>query len=105
MQCAEMLLEGGALVNPLNKARRTPLQLAAEANRADMIRLIAQHNADLNTQDRKGRTPLHRATYEGCVEAAEALLEAGADPTVLNKNGKTAFQIARKDAKYFKQRA
>ncbi len=105
MQCAEMLLSGGALVNPLNKARRTPLQLAAESNRADMIRLLARHDADLNTQDRKGRTPLHRATYEGKVEAAEALLEVGADPTVLNKNGKTAFEIARKDAKYFKTRA
>ena len=105
MQCAEMLLSGGALVNPLNKARRTPLQLAAESDRADMIRLLARHDADLNTQDRKGRTPLHRATYEGCVDAAEALLEVGADPTVLNKNGKTAFEIARKDAKYFKTRA
>ena len=104
MECAEILLERGALVNPLNKARRTPLQLAAEANRADIIRLLARHDADLNTQDRKGRTPLHRATYEGCVEAAEALLESGADPTVLNKNGKTAFEIARKDAKYFKTR-
>ena len=105
MECAEILLERGVLVNPLNKARRTPLQLAAEADQADMIRLLARHNADLNTQDRKGRTPLHRATYEGCVEAAEALLEVGADSTVLNKNGKIAFEIARKDAKYFKTRA
>ena len=105
MQCARILLERGALVNPLNKARRTPLQLAAETNQADIIRLLTRHGADLNTQDRKGRTPLHRATYEGCVEAAEALLEVGADPTVLNKSGKTAFEIARKDAKYFKTRA
>ena len=61
------------------------------------------------TQDNygKGRTPLHRATplHEGCVEAAEALHAVGADPTVLNKSGKTAFEIARKDAKYFKMRA
>ena len=105
MQCARILLERGALANPLNKARRTPLQLAAETDQAAMIRLLAQHRADLNTQDRKGRTPLHRATYEGCVAAAETLLEVGADPTVLNKNGKTAFEIARKDAKYFKTRA
>ena len=105
IQCAELLLQHGALVNPLNKARRTPLQLAAETDQADMIRLLAQRGADLNTQDRKGRTPLHRATYEGCVDAAETLLEVGADPTVLNRNGKTAFEIARKDAKYFKTRA
>ena len=70
-----------------------------------MIRLFARHGADLNSQDKKGRTPLHRATYEGCVEAAEALLAVGADATVLNRNGKTAFEIARKDAKYFKERA
>ena len=69
-----------------------------------MIRLLARHGADLNTQDRKGRTPLHRATYEGRVEAAEALLDAGADPTVLNRNGRTAFEIARKEARHFRER-
>lgn len=104
MECAEILLEREALVNIQNRNRRTPLQLAAEANQAEMIRLLGRHGADLNTQDKKGRTPLHRATYEGNVEAAEALLEVGADPTVLNKSGKNAFEIARKDAKYFKER-
>ena len=68
-----------------------------------MIRLLAAHGADLNTQDRKGRTPLHRATYEGRVAAVEALLEAGADPEARNRSGKTAFQIARKDAKRFRR--
>ena len=81
----------------------TPLQLAAEQDRAATIRLLAEHGADLNTQDRKGRTPLHRATYEGRVAAVEALLEAGADTEVRNKGGKTAFQIARKDARRFKR--
>ena len=69
-----------------------------------MIRLLSSHGADLDTQDRKGRTPLHRATYEGRAAAAEALLEMGADPAVLNKSGRTAFEIARKGAKYFKER-
>lgn len=43
--------------------------------------------------------------YEGRVAAAEALLEAGADPMVLNKRGKNAFEIARKEAKHFRARA
>ena len=55
---------------------------------ADVIRLLAKYGADLDAQDKKGRTPLHRATYEGRVAAAEALLEAGADPFVTNKSGK-----------------
>ena len=103
--CAEVLLANRADVDALNKARRAPLQLAAEADQAETIQLLARHGADLNTQDRKGRTPLHRATYEGQVAAAEALLDVGADPMVLNKRGKNAFEIARKDAKYFKDRA
>ena len=105
VDCAQVLLAHGADVGARNKARRAPLQLAAEADQAEIIRLLAKHGADLDTQDRKGRTPLHRATYEGQVAAAEALLEVGADPAVLNKRGKNAFEIARKDAKYFKDRA
>ena len=104
-ECATMLLERDCLVNAQNKSMRPPLQLAAEHDHADMIRLLAMHGANMNTQDKKGRTPLHRATYEGKVEAAEALLESGADPMVLNKSGKNAFEIARKDAKYFRERA
>ena len=104
VDCADLLLENGANVDAPNKARRAPLQLAAEADQAQIIRLLARQGADLNTQDRKGRTPLHRATYEGQVAAAEALLEVGADPMVVNKSGKNAFEIARKDAKYFKDR-
>lgn len=103
--CTEELLARGVHVDALNKARRTPLQLAAEGDRVGTIRLLAERGADLNTQDRKGRTPLHRAMYEGRVAAAEALLDAGADPTVLNKSGKNPFQIARKEAKRYKERA
>ncbi|MCY3841673.1 MAG: ankyrin repeat domain-containing protein [Gammaproteobacteria bacterium] len=105
VECAQILLSHRADIDAPNKARRAPLQLAAEADQAEIIRLLARHGADVDTQDRKGRTPLHRATYEGQVAAAEALLVVGADPAVLNKRGKNAFEIARKDAKYFKDRA
>lgn len=98
----QLLLDRNADPNALNRSRRTPIQLAAELNHGNIVSLLADAGADLNTQDKKGRTPLHRATYEGMVEAAEALLTAGADPTITNKKGKTAFEIARKDAKIFK---
>ncbi len=105
MECAELLVEKGAAVNALNSANRTPLQLAAEKGQSEMVRFLAKHGADLNTQDKKGRTPLHRAMYEGRAAAAESLLAAGADPMVPNKRGKTAFEIARKDARHFKDLA
>ena len=100
--CTEFLIAHGADVNALNRNKRAPMQLAAEADKSEIIRILAKHGADLNTRDRKGRTPLHRATYEGKVAAAETLLAVHADPAIKNKSGKTAFQIARKEAKYFK---
>ena len=98
----QLLLDRNADPNALNRSQRAPVQLAAEMDQANIVALLASAGADLNTQDKKGRTPLHRATYEGMVGAAEALLENGADPNITNKKGKTAFEIARKDAKIFK---
>ncbi|MCY3857794.1 MAG: ankyrin repeat domain-containing protein [Gammaproteobacteria bacterium] len=98
----QLLLDQNANPNALNRSHRTPIQLAAEMDQANVVTLLATSGADLNTQDKKGRTPLHRATYEGKVSAAEALLANGADPNITNKNGKTAFEIARKEAKIFK---
>lgn len=40
--CTEKLLARGVHVDALNKARRTPLQLAAEGDRAETIRLLAE---------------------------------------------------------------
>ena len=105
IDCVQVLLAAGADVNVFNAAQRTPIQLAAEADQPEAIRLLAANGADLDTQDKKGRTPLHRATYEGRVEAAEALLELRADPTIKNKKGKSAFEVARKGARYLKDRA
>ena len=101
----KLLLSYGVDVDCLNSGQRTPVQLAAEQDAEEAINLLAEAGANLNTQDKKGRTPLHRATYEGKVAACNALLAHGADPTLFNKKGKTAFQIARKDAKFFKEMA
>ena len=108
VECLPVLLTRGADPNWRNKAARVPLHLAVEPDadgQGAVVALLAKHGADLNAQDKKGRTPLHRATYEGRLVAAQALLAAGADPTVRNKAGKTAFAIARKGAKPLKQRA
>jgi ankyrin repeat protein len=103
--CMAWLLEHRAPIDAITKFQRTPLHLCAESGTPDSIRLLHAHGADLDAQDRKGRTPLHRATYEGSAATAEALLAVGADPMVLTKTGKNAFEIARKDAKYLKEKS
>jgi len=39
-------------------------------------------------------TPLHEAARGGRLEAALVLLEYGADPMVLDSNGRTALEVA-----------
>ena len=105
LECVRELLGLEVELNVMNRSKRTALQWAAEQNSADAIVLLAKAGADLDTSDGKGRTPLHRATYEGQVAAAEALMGCGADVTLVNNKGKTAFEIARKEARHFKQLA
>lgn len=44
----------------------------------------------LNTQNASGNTPLHWASLNGHLEAVKLLIDAGADPTMINKAGHDA---------------
>ena len=46
--------------------------------------LIQRQDIDLNLQDAKGNTALHRAAWYGFDKIAQALLEKGADPRIIN---------------------
>jgi hypothetical protein len=48
----------------------------------------------VNVKDKYSWTPLYRAAYNGHLEAVEALLELGADPSFKDEKGKTAAQMA-----------
>ncbi len=82
--------------NP-NKSKygRTPLHTAAYEGRFDVVKLLLEHGADPNTQDKDGRTPLHWAALRGLVDVVRLLLVHGADPTVEDEDGKTPLDLAR----------
>ena len=105
-EVARMLIEDGAVYDA-----------CAAAALNDAGHLEALLTSDLNaarSTGAYGMTLLHwasRADSLACVKLllkrgadVEALLDAGADRTMLNKNGKTAFEIARLGASYFKKR-
>ena len=48
------------------------------------------HALSLNLQNASGNTPLHWGALNGHLPAVKLLVEAGADPTVINKAGKDA---------------
>lgn len=54
---------------------------------------MLEHHVGLETRTRHGHTPLHIACGLGHLEAAEALLDAGADPKA-EADGNDALAIA-----------
>lgn len=56
---------------------------------------LIEAKVDLNIQDSKtGKTPLHEAVIEGHKNVVRALMDAGADVNIQDKNGNTPLHIA-----------
>lgn len=90
------LLEAGAPATVRDRVGVNLLHWATITDRAAVIPLLAQAGADVDAQDDFGFTPLmYAATIDfGDTAALHALLEAGADRTIEDFDGKTARQHA-----------
>ena len=91
-------IDAGVLVDALDRRYgRTPLQYAAGNNNVDIMRLLLQAGATLNSEgsrDKHSNTPLHFAALYGKTEAAHHLLNFGADCMGVNGHGLTPLQVA-----------
>jgi ankyrin repeat protein len=61
----------------------------------EIVTLLLQRGANPNVSDEMGYTPLFFAIYTSNLKAAEALIEAGADPNI-GRAGSKPIEIARK---------
>lgn len=84
----KMLLDCGADPNIKDEDHCTPLHIA---NNLTIIKLLVEAKADINAQDKWGRTPL-MCIYKN-VGAAKYLLEQGADANMINNHGQNALMI------------
>jgi ankyrin repeat protein len=84
-------------INARDGGGSTPLLLASGGQYSkdgSVIRLLLEHDADINLQSDFGHTPLHWASIHGVLEVVRLLLEHGADVEVKNNHDKTALQLA-----------
>lgn len=67
------------------------------SDRIEFLDELIKHGADVNFQNPKnGYTPLHKAVERLKANAIKLLLQAGADKTRLNIDGKTPYELARR---------
>ena len=88
---ANLLIEAGA---SLNRPNWTPLHYAASKGHTEMMRLLIDNDAYIDSESPNGTTPLMMAAYYATPKAVKLMLEEGADPTLQNKDGQTALDMA-----------
>ena len=62
--------------------------------RAETVRVLLEHGADVTAQDDAYSMPLHLASSEGAPDIARLLIEYGADINSLDGNRKTPLHLA-----------
>ncbi|HUW56813.1 MAG TPA: ankyrin repeat domain-containing protein [Planctomycetota bacterium] len=86
-------------VNARRTGEITPLHWAAAKGDKAMVALLIAKGADVNATDDRLMTPLHWAAFRCCstrhqMDIIEALLTAGANPNIRDKDGKTLLHPA-----------
>lgn len=88
--CQRMIRQGA----DVNKPGWAPLHYAATNGHVDVMRLLLDENAYIDTASPNNTTPLMMAAHYGTPAAVKLLLEAGADPMLRNDLGLTAIDFA-----------
>lgn len=102
---AALVSAGSSVDLPRLDTGETALHMASQRGRAGCVAKLLAARADANARDLDGRTPLHHAatgrglldSFEGKPEVAKLLIEAGADISAKDKQGRTARDVANID--------
>jgi len=90
-----MMDEDPALVNQRDDKGRTPIDLAVSRSSGEVVELLIQRGADINTrEDVYGSSPLLQVVARDRKEIAEILLRHGVDVSMKNNEGETAYSYA-----------
>ena len=83
---------------PEKRTGFTPLHLVSFFGHLIIARyLVDEKHANINSLSKKGNTPLMRAATNGKIDIVKFLLSRGADKSIVNQEGETAYSLARND--------
>ena len=95
VESIKILLEKGAIIDAkTSMVQETPLQLAVQQNMVDVIEILFDNNADIETLNYAQETPLFTAIRFGRKEAFNFMLDKGAKYDILNAEGATPLVVA-----------
>ena len=98
------LLDGGLDPNSRDKLLNVPLIFSAlSAKNTATLALLIERGADINTRDILGNTPLVDAFFKADLDKVSFLLDHGADPNPVNKQGRSFGQMVDRHLGQIKQ--
>uniref|UniRef100_A0A8C7FQK7 Euchromatic histone-lysine N-methyltransferase 2 n=1 Tax=Oncorhynchus kisutch TaxID=8019 RepID=A0A8C7FQK7_ONCKI len=102
LEVCYMLVQAGAKLDVQDKSMRTPLLEAIVNNHVEVTRYLVQSGAsDVTLKDKVSLSEmnvcLHWASFAGCVEIAEMVLNAGCQLSSVNMHGDTPLHIASRE--------
>jgi len=94
---AEMLLSAGADANAMDKTGASPLYLACESGKTELVKLLLKRGANPTmeaTVSGRLKNPMHAACRHQDCDSVKLLLEHNANVLLHDEDGKTALHCA-----------
>jgi ankyrin repeat protein len=88
-QVAADLAQNPGDLNLPDDAGLTPLHLATSSCHTNVVALLLDKGARIDSAEKDGATPLHFAAQEGCLDAVRLLLDRDANVNARDKQGRT----------------
>ena len=109
-QMVTLLCKHGANLDAVDDLGQTALHVCADEYKSDMLRIFLEHGANANAADNMKNTPLHIAVcpesspfedaMESLIPSISCLLEHGANPILVNAEGRAAADVSFYDCPY-----
>ena len=94
-RCLQLLESNQVKAGDTDDENICPLHWAAINNRINLMKIFISYGAVIDQVGGElGGTPLHWAVRQSCFAACKILLDAGADPAIMDAEGYTTFHIA-----------